>query len=359
MRHHAILFDIDGTLLNSTPAFSEIMLQSCQQMDWPTPPDDMMRQLMTFRRDPIEMLFGELSQSEYKQRQTQLHETAQMLWKPLFDDLARPFDDAIDVLNQFQNRGFRLGIVTDSNHEIVQHIIGQPGCPEMDVIITRDESGVRKPDPKPMLLALEGIGLEADSVIYIGDNPGDVEAGAAVGMAVIGITTGPSCRQDLEQAGAVAVVDSLTELVDLISLSPAVISGSLTGGLGVAADFTSTGGVKPWITKVLGQPAFPGTINLTCSAATAAVVKRHRNDPSLRKQVLAGGGLFCDAHFHSVTLSLPEKNLHTSALLMWPEVPEYPGTKLELICCIGVRDQWQIADGQCLQISYIAHTETD
>ena len=359
MRHHAILFDIDGTLLNSTPAFSEIMLQACQKMDWPTPPDDMMRQLMTFRRDPIEMLFGNLDKAEHKQRQSQLHETAQSIWQPLFSELAKPFDQAIDVLKQFQNIGFRLGIVTDSNHEIVQHITGQPGCPEMDIIITRDESGVRKPDPRPMRLALEGIGLEADAVIYVGDNPGDIEAGAAVGMSVIGITTGPSSRHDLQQAGAVAVVDSLSELVDLITHTPPVISGSLVNGLGVAADFTSAESVKQWITQALGRQAHPGTVNLTCSDATAAVVKRQRHDPSLRKQVLAGAGLFCDAHFHTVTLSLPEQKLQTTALLMWPEVPGYPANKLELICDLPLRQQWNIEDGQPLQIRYLSQPKAN
>ncbi len=350
MHYYAILFDIDGTLLNSTPAFEQIMLEACHRLQWPDPPDDMMQQLMTYRRDPIEMLFGKVDDA--KARADALHETAQSLWQPLFEQIAHPFDDAIEVLNHFQRNGFRMGIVTDSNHQVVERITRQPDCPVMDVIITRDESGVRKPDPRPMQLSLEGIGLDPSAVIYVGDNPGDIEAGAAVGMAVIGITTGPSSREMLTDAGAVAVVDSLSELPELLTRAPPTITGQLATGLGIASDFTHANGVKQWLDATLGAKAHPGTVNLHCSENTASVVARHRHDPWLQKHVLPGAGHYCDAHFHRVSLTTHDDKHATPALLMWPEVPNYPAHKLELICALPLRQQWQLADRQTLKIRY-------
>jgi|GEM_PF-375951 len=355
MRYYAILFDIDGTLLNSTPAFEEIMVQACQRLDWPAPPPDMMQQLMTYRRDPIEMLFGEVADAA--ERQQALHEAAQAVWEPLFKQIAHPFEDAIDVLQQFEELGFRLGIVTDSNHQVVERITSQPGCPAMDVIITREESGVRKPDPRPMQLALDGIGLDPSAVIYVGDNPGDIEAGTAVGMSVIGITTGPSSREALYAAGAVAVVKSLSELTGLLKLAPPVVTGELTTGLGVASSFTSANGIQGWLNQALGETAYPGTINLECSDKTAEVVARHRHDPWLRKHLLAGAGHYCDAHFHPVTLATTDGGRETPALLMWPEVPDYPPTKLELVCALPLREQWQLSDRQTLTLRYESSDE--
>ncbi len=329
------------------------MVRSCQRLGWPQPPADMMRQLMTHRRDPIEMLFGNTADAE--ERRNALHQTAQSLWQPLFSEMAHPFDDAIEVLRHFDQSGFQLGIVTDSNHEVVSRVTSQPGCPQIDVIITREESGTRKPDPKPMQLALEGLGLDADSVIYVGDNPGDIEAGAAVGMPVIGITTGPSTHDDLHGAGAAAVVDSLAELTDLLRLSPPVISGSLTQGLGVASGFTQAPHIQQWLTQLLGQPIYPGTVNLNCNDATAAVVRRHRHDPAMHKHLLAGAGHYCDAHFHRVTLSTADNTTAIDALLMWPEVADYPDNKLELVCSVAVRQQWRVDDGHPLKIRYQWH----
>lgn len=350
MRYYAVLFDIDGTLLNSTPAFEEIMLQACRRLEWPKPPADMMQQLMTYRRDPIEMLFGQVADAA--DRQQALHEAAQSLWEPLFKQIAHPFDDAIKVLQHFQQNGFRVGIVTDSNHQVVERITSQPGCPDMDVIVTREESGVRKPNPRPMQLALEGIGLDPSAVIYVGDNPGDIEAGAAVGMAVIGITTGPSSREVLQAAGAIAVIDSLSELIDLLNLAPPAITGVLTTGLGVASAFTCANGVQGWLNNTLGKTAHPGTVNLHCSDTTAEVVARHRHDPWLRRHVMAGAGHYCDAHFHPVSLATADGNHQTEALLMWPEVADYPANKLELICAFSLRDRWQLSDNQSLLIRY-------
>jgi len=355
MHYYAILFDIDGTLLNSTSAFEEIMVQACRRLEWPAPPPDMMQQLMTFRRDPIEMLFGKVADAA--ERQQALHETAQSLWEPLFKQIAHPFADAIEVLQQFQQLGFRIGIVTDSNHQVVERITSQPGCPAMDVIITREESGVRKPDPRPMLLALEGIGLDPSAVIYVGDNPGDIQAGTAVGMSVIGITTGPSPRATLQAAGAAAVVDSLSELIELLKLAPPTVTGELTTGLGVASDFTRAVGVQRWLDETLGQTTHPGTVNLHCSDKTAAVIARHRHDPWLRKHLLAGAGHYCDAHFHPVTLATVDGQRETPALLMWPEVPDYPPNKLELICALPLREQWQLSERQTLRIRYESSNE--
>ncbi len=350
MKYHTILFDVDGTLLNSTPAFEQIMIQACKRLNWPTPPADMMQQLMTFRRDPVEMLFGKVE--DLQQRRQTLHKTAESLWEPIFDEIAKPFADTIEVLRHFREAGFGIGIVTDSNHRVVKHITGQPGCPAMDVIITRDESGVRKPDPRPIQLALDALGLDPSAVVYVGDNPGDIEAGAAVGMAVIGITTGPSSKKNLEDAGALAVVGTLSELPGLIGLAAPAITGELNAGLGVASDFTSASGIRQWLDQTLGAAAYPGTINLHCSDPAASVVARHRDDTNLRKYILPGAGLYCDAHFHPVTLATLDESRQTPALLMWPEVPDYPANKLELICALPLRKQWQLEEHQSLKISY-------
>ena len=351
---YAVLFDIDGTLLDSTPAFLEIMRRGCEELGWPQPADDFMRQVMTFRRDPIEVLFG-AQRTDAKQMREQIFEITQRIWQPLFQDLAHPFEDTVATLNSLKAAGFRLGIVTDSNHEVVRRVTEQPGCPPVDVIITREEAEVRKPDPTSLNLAIAGLGVPPSHVIYVGDNPPDIVASRAAGVLAVGITTGSSTRQDLLDAEPDAVIDNLLELPQLLGLAPPAVRGTLVTGLGEASGFTEVDWVKAAMTELLGNAPHPGTVNLKLCEGAAAVVARHRHDEALHRHLVTPEGDFCPAVVHRVTLHHGEQDhAPLPGLVLWPEVPDYPADKLEIILPVRLRDHWPVDDGQPLIVRYLA-----
>lgn len=350
---YAVLFDIDGTLLDSTPAFLEITRRACVELGWPEPAADFMRQVMTLRKHPVEVLFGgPVADAEAKQKA--LGEITWRIWQPLFQELAHPFDDAIETLAMLDAAGYRLGIVTDSNHEVVRRVTGQPGCPDLDVVITREEAGVRKPDPKSLQLALAGLGVPASHVVYVGDNPPDIAASRAAGVYAVGITTGSSTRGDLLAAEPDAVIDSLLELPSLLGLAPPAIQGSLASGLGQAAGFTGIDWVARTFARLLGGSPHPGTLNLELSPGAAAVVARHRHDARLRRHVMEPRAEFCRAICHRVELHHGEHDREPlPGVVLWPEVPGYPDTKLELILPLRLRDHWELDDGAPLVVRYL------
>lgn len=355
----AALFDLDGTLLDSIPAFLAITRRACRELGWPQPAPGYIREVMTLGRSPIEALLGPVADAEARRRA--LTATTMNLWKDVFAEEARLFHDTLPVLQRLSAAGWRLGIVTDSNHFVVSRLTEAPGCPPIDVIVTRDEAPARKPSPSGIELALRQLGLAPGAAIYVGDNPIDIQAAHGAGVRAFGITTGASLREDLLPYNPHAVLDSLTQLhAHLAETAPAAtasltVRGELVSGLGEASGFLAINWVREAIEARLGSPFYPGTVNLAADPNSAALAARLRHDMRLRRFELAARDGFCPALLHAVELT--HHAMRTPALLLWPQVPGYPDGKLELICTIPLRTRWALTDGAVLDVRYLTVEE--
>jgi len=355
----AALFDLDGTLLDSIPAFLAITRRACRSLGWPQPAPGYIRDVMTLGRSPIEALLGAVENADALR--VQLTAASQHLWKDVFAEEARLFHDTLPVLQRLSADGWRLGIVTDSNHFVVSQLTDTPGCPPIDVIVTRDEAPARKPSPSGIKLALQRLGLAPDAAIYIGDNPIDIEAAHGAGVRAFGITTGASRREDLLPYRPYAVLDSLTQLhahlaqTPPASMAPPTVRGELVSGLGEASGFLAIDWVREAIEARLGGPFYPGTVNLTADPEAAALAARLRHDGRLKRFELAARDGFCPALLHAVELS--HRFMRTRALLLRPQLPTYPDNKLELICPMPLRTGWVLSDGALLDVRYLTVEE--
>src|SRR5262249_847700 len=83
-------------------------------------------------------------------------------------------------------------------------------------IVCRDDVRRIKPDPEPLLLALERLGLAAEDVLHVGDTPLDVRAGLAAGLATIGVLPRAGTETQLREAGAADVLGSIADLPDFL-----------------------------------------------------------------------------------------------------------------------------------------------
>lgn len=355
----AALFDLDGTLLDSIPAFLAITRRACRELGWPQPEPGYIREVMTLGRSPIEALLGPVADADARHRA--LSAASQNLWKEVFAAEARLFHDTLPVLQRLSAAGWRLGIVTDSNHFVVSRLTEAPGCPPIDVIVTRDEAPARKPSPSGIELALQRLGLAPGAAIYVGDNPIDIQAAHGAGVRAFGITTGASRREDLLPHNPHAVLDSLTQLhAHLAETAPAptasaTVRGELVSGLGEASGFLAMNWVREAIEARLGGPFYPGTVNLAADPDAAALAARLRHDVRLKRFELAARDGFCPALLHAVELS--HRFMRTRALLLWPQLPTYPDSKLELICPMPLRSGWVLSDGAVLDVRYLTVEE--
>ncbi len=97
----------------------------------------------------------------------------------------------VDVLERLRAEGRRLGIVTAKRRETIELAFARlPLRDHFDVVVTSDDTERHKPDPEPILFALERLGAGPDEAAYVGDSPFDVAAARAAGVRAIAVTWG-------------------------------------------------------------------------------------------------------------------------------------------------------------------------
>jgi pyrophosphatase PpaX len=211
MRFRTVLFDLDGTLIDS----GEMILASFRHATWTVlareiPDEELVAatggatihdQMRAFDRDRVEELV-----EAYREHN-----------EPLHDDLAA-FDGVEELLARLVREGRRLGVVTSKRRKTVDLAFRVLPIGEFfDAIVTADQVERHKPDPEPVLVALERLGAEPEDAAFVGDSPFDVGAGKAAGVFTVAVSWGGiHAEERLLAAGADVIVHSPQELPDVL-----------------------------------------------------------------------------------------------------------------------------------------------
>jgi len=183
MRYPAVLFDLDGTLIDSGAMILASMRHATRTVLNREIPDEQllarvgsglveeMRALDEARVDDLVRVYREHNE-------------------PLHRDL-QPCPGVLPLLPRLAAEGRRLGIVTAKRRATVELAFAVlPLRDFFDVLVTAEETERHKPHPEPLLLALERLGRRPDEAAYVGDSRFDVRAAKAAGVAAIAVTWG-------------------------------------------------------------------------------------------------------------------------------------------------------------------------
>jgi len=118
------------------------------------------------------------------------------------DALVRPFPGIRDAVSALKTNGFRLGIVTSKARERTLKGLHSCGLDDLfSTIVAADDIDKHKPDPAPVLMALELLNADAERTVFIGDSRFDMAAGRDAGVRTAAALWGPFERSDLEPYG--------------------------------------------------------------------------------------------------------------------------------------------------------------
>jgi len=211
MRYPTVLFDLDGTLIDS----GEIILSSFRHAT----------QTVLEREIPDEVLAAAVGGSNiYDQMRAFDEERVEELVRvyrehnePLHDDLVA-FEGIERVLERLKSEGRQLGIVTAKRRRTVDLAFAiLPLERYFDAVVTAEQTEHHKPHPEPVLTALERLGSEPADAAFVGDSPFDMGAGKAAGVFTVAVSWGKIHPVErLRDAGADAVVHSPDELLDVL-----------------------------------------------------------------------------------------------------------------------------------------------
>ncbi|WP_375739542.1 N-acetylmuramic acid 6-phosphate phosphatase MupP [Pseudomonas boanensis] len=216
MRLRAVLFDMDGTLLDSAPDFIAI----CQAMraERGLPPQDEKQirdQVSGGARAMVATAFSIDPEAEG-------FETLRLEFLERYQShcavLTRPFEGIDELLQDIERANLIWGVVTNKPVRYAEPIMQQLGLAERSaVLICPDHVKNSKPDPEMLLLACSQLNLDPASVLFVGDDLRDIESGRAAGTRTAAVSYGYIHPNDNPtQWGADVVVDHPLELRTLL-----------------------------------------------------------------------------------------------------------------------------------------------
>lgn len=220
----AVLFDLDGTLIDTAPDFIRIIKAMCDKHNHSCPTDVAIReQVSAGARAMVRLMFGdelaEVADTDerllaYRQEFLDLYEQDICVDSQLFDGLD-------DLLKNLENQGVPWGIVTNKPRYLAEQLLNKLSLTKRcSVLVCPDDVANTKPDPEPMFLAVQrlnalGVSVRAENCIYVGDHVRDIQAGNLAGMTTVIAKFGYLSRADhanLHEWGADAVIDTPDEL---------------------------------------------------------------------------------------------------------------------------------------------------
>jgi pyrophosphatase PpaX len=207
VRYDPILFDLDGTVVDSGAIILASLRHATKTVLGQTIPDE--RLLATVGGSGLVSQMRDLD----PERVDELVRVYTEHNAPLHAELAA-CEGMLELLQELHDDGRRLGIVTAKRRATVALAFETVPIEHLfDVVVAGDETERHKPHPEPLLRALEQLGGEAETAAYVGDSPFDIRAAKAGGLAAIAVTWGRiHDRERLEQEEPDHLVETVEEL---------------------------------------------------------------------------------------------------------------------------------------------------
>jgi pyrophosphatase PpaX len=209
----AVLFDLDGTLVDSIELIVAAAMNAFASRPGPSPSEAQIRN--TIGR-PLTTTFGpwlvdddDLPNliSKYREYQLEHH-----------DRLTNAYDGIVDAVAALDAAGCSMGIVTSKVGFMAERALAHTGLARyMKCIVASDSTTRHKPEPEPVLMALERLGASPDEAMFVGDSPYDMQSGRAAGVHAVGVAWGAFTSETLVEAGAEVVLHKPLDLVRYVS----------------------------------------------------------------------------------------------------------------------------------------------
>ena len=210
---HAVLFDFDYTLADSSRGALECIGYALESCGLPVPEEQVILSTIGMSLDDT---FALLSPGGCVERLKDLFiERADQVMA----DSIQLYDGVPELMSALKGRGYGVGIVSTKFRRRIESVLRRDGIFHLvDVIVGGEDVTNHKPHPEGLEKAIEKLGCGKELVAYVGDSLVDAKTAASAGVRFIGLAMGTTPGDELSRHGAVAVADNPTGLLNLLPL---------------------------------------------------------------------------------------------------------------------------------------------
>ncbi len=219
-RHvESVLFDLDGTLIDSVPVYFRMMDAILQSIGLPPAPRSVVSDFMVKGMSALK----DFIPSEMKERTDEIlvefMTAGKKIARNMFEDEVEVFSGVPELFLRLMDLGIPIGIVTSTERENIERKLmplARKGLKELlGSVVCIEDAPNRKPAPDPLLACSRQLGVNPEKCIYVGDSHVDIVAGKAAGMATVGVLTGLDDLERLKEEGPAMILDRAHDLTAL------------------------------------------------------------------------------------------------------------------------------------------------
>jgi phosphoglycolate phosphatase len=214
MARNVLIFDLDGTLIDSAPDLHRSLNAVLEEQDRaPVGLDGIRAMVGDGAAKLVERGFADTGAAVEPAALPGLVQRFLVHYSAGRHALTQPFPGVFDTLAVLHERGCRLGVCTNKPYAPTMEILELLGLARFFGAVTGGDSlAVRKPDPGHLLGTLDLLGAAADHAVMIGDSANDVAVARATGVPAVVVRYGYT-RTPVEELGADAVIESFEEII--------------------------------------------------------------------------------------------------------------------------------------------------
>jgi len=214
--YKTIIFDLDGTLIDSLADLADAANRALEQLDFPPHDRDAYR---FFVGDGLTVLVSRIvpgSATEYQEQK--IAELFKHYYERNWKETTRPYPGILKMLKWLASRSIELAVLSNKPDEFTQVYVNHffPDIP-FRIVYGQRPSIPKKPAPDAALEIAAALGCSPDQCLFVGDTHIDIGTGKAAGMTTMGVTWGFRGRAELEKSGADIIIDKPQQLIDHVS----------------------------------------------------------------------------------------------------------------------------------------------
>jgi len=218
----AVIFDLDGTLIDSIDIYFTIVENALKRLNLPA----VSRNQILAAAESEEFKWELVLPQDVLDRKTEIIDEA---WAVINEIAPQMFADNLEliqgaerIVENLSSSGLKIGLVTSTQRQYLEtkmQPLKNAGVDTLfEAIITSDDVEKRKPAPDPLVTCAQQLDMKPGNCVYVGDTTTDIKAGKAAGMRTIGVLTGFDEYETLEKESPDAIVENVRYLLEVIDV---------------------------------------------------------------------------------------------------------------------------------------------
>ena len=213
-KRNVIIFDMDGTLLNTLDDIADSLNYSLNECGYPVHEKDAIRKMIGGGATILLQRAAPKNLSD--EERAHLMEVFIGHYFKNANNKTDLYDGIRPLVKKLAEEKFRMGIVSNKGDKAVKELTQFYFQDEMEFALGERPDVIRKPAPDALYLAMDELGVTADDCIYIGDSEVDAQFSKNAGIPCIIVTWGFRDREELKDADPDVIVDTMEELYNEI-----------------------------------------------------------------------------------------------------------------------------------------------